>query len=149
MPTEQSGAVLVPPRPAPAPTVSPGAGLGIVLMVGSALANQVGAAVGALAFPVIGAVGVVAVRQWVAGALLVALDRPRPWRFTAAQWRPVLLLAVVFAAMNLALDTETEHLGIFYQAQRPTLDDRMEAVLTKSNPEGRAADFDKLLGQYR
>ena len=53
------------------------------------------------------------------------------------------------AAMNLALDTETEHLGIFYQQQRPTLDDRMEAVLTKSNPEGRAADFDKLMGQYR
>jgi len=53
------------------------------------------------------------------------------------------------AAMNLALDTDTEHLGIFYQQQRPTLDDRMEAVLTKSNPEGRAADFDKLMGQYR
>ena len=53
------------------------------------------------------------------------------------------------AAMNLAWDTETEHLGIFYQQKRPTLDERMEAVLTKTNPEGRAADFDKLLGQYR
>jgi len=53
------------------------------------------------------------------------------------------------AAMNLAWDTDTEHLGIFYQQKRPTLDDKMEAVLTKSNPEGRAADFDKLMGQYR
>jgi len=80
-------------------------------MVGSALANQVGAAVGALAFPVIGALGVVAVRQWVAGALLVALDRPRPWRFTAAQWRPVLLLAVVFATMN-SLYSAIDRIGL-------------------------------------
>ena len=53
------------------------------------------------------------------------------------------------AAMTLALDTQTEHLGVFYQAQRPTLDQRLESVLTKSNPEGRAADFDKLMSQYR
>jgi 2-oxoglutarate ferredoxin oxidoreductase subunit beta len=53
------------------------------------------------------------------------------------------------AAMALALDTQTEHLGIFYQTQRPTLDQRLESVLTKSNPEGRAADFDKLMSQYR
>lgn len=53
------------------------------------------------------------------------------------------------AAMNLALDTQTEHLGIFFQTQRPTLDERLEAVLTKSNPEGRAADFNRLLGLYR
>ena len=53
------------------------------------------------------------------------------------------------AAMNLAWDTDTEHLGIFYQQKRPTLDDKMEAVLTKSNPEGRAADFGKLIDQYR
>jgi hypothetical protein len=51
--------------------------------------------------------------------------------------------------MALALDTQTEHLGVFYQAQRPTLDQRLESVLTKSNPEGRAADFDKLMSQYR
>jgi 2-oxoglutarate ferredoxin oxidoreductase subunit beta len=53
------------------------------------------------------------------------------------------------AAMTLALDTQTEHLGVFYQAKRPTLDQRLESVLTKSNPEGRAADFDKLMSQYR
>ena len=53
------------------------------------------------------------------------------------------------AAMALALDTQTEHLGVFYQAKRPTLEQRLESVLTKSNPEGRAADFDKLISQYR
>ncbi|MCZ2839707.1 EamA family transporter [Modestobacter sp. VKM Ac-2985] len=89
-----------------------GAGAGVALMFGSALANQVGAAVGALAFPVIGAVGVVAVRQWVAGIVLVGVVRPRPWRLTAAQWRPVLLLAVVFATMNLSLYAAIERIGL-------------------------------------
>jgi len=92
--------------------VPAGAGIGVAMMVGSALSNQIGAAVGALAFPVIGAVGVVAVRQWVAGALLVAVTRPRPWRLTAAQWRPVLLLAVVFATMNLALYSAVDRIGL-------------------------------------
>ena len=94
------------------PVAVPGAGLGMALMAGSALANQVGAAVGALAFPAIGAVGVVAVRQWVAGALLVTVARPRPWRFSAAQWRPVLLLAVVFATMNLSLYSAVDRIGL-------------------------------------
>ena len=42
-------------------------------MTGSAASNQFGAATAALAFPVLGPAGVVAVRQWVAGAVL--LDR--------------------------------------------------------------------------
>ena len=96
----------------PARDAPEGAWVGLLMMVGSALSNQVGAAVGALAFPVVGAVGVVAVRQWVAGIALGALARPRPWRFTAAQWRPVLLLAVVFATMNLTLYTAVERIGL-------------------------------------
>ena len=58
---------------APAPSdagAGRGRSVGVALMLGSALSNQVGAATGALAFPVIGPAGVVAVRQWVAGALL-------------------------------------------------------------------------------
>jgi inner membrane transporter RhtA len=94
------------------PAAAPGAAAGMAMMVGSALSNQVGAAVGALAFPVIGAVGVVAVRQWVAGAVLLAVARPRPWRLTHAQWRPVLLLAVVFATMNLSLYSAVERIGL-------------------------------------
>jgi inner membrane transporter RhtA len=98
--------------PGAAPAAAAGAGVGVAMMVGSALSNQVGAAVGALAFPVIGAVGVVAVRQWVAGAVLLAATRPRPWRLTAAQWRPVLLLAVVFGTMNLSLYSAVDRIGL-------------------------------------
>lgn len=99
-------------RAAAVPVRSSGAAAGVAMMVGSALSNQVGAAVGALAFPVIGALGVVAVRQWVAGAVLVAAVRPRPWRLTGAQWRPVLLLAVVFATMNLSLYSAVDRVGL-------------------------------------
>ncbi|MFI6876453.1 EamA family transporter [Streptomyces sp. NPDC050400] len=87
-------------------------GGGLALMLGSGLSNQVGASLAALAFPVIGPVGVVAVRQWVAAAVLLAAGRPRPRAFTAAQWRPVLGLAVVFATMNLTLYTAIDRIGL-------------------------------------
>ncbi len=96
----------------PAAAVPDAAWVGVLMMAGSALSVQVGAAVGALAFPAVGAVGVVAVRQWVAGVALTAVVRPRPWRFTARQWRPVLLLAVVFAVMNLALYSAVDRVGL-------------------------------------
>ncbi|MDX2708280.1 EamA family transporter [Streptomyces sp. PA03-6a] len=81
-------------------------------MLSSGLSNQVGASVAALAFPVIGPLGVVAVRQWVAAAVLCGAGRPRMRAFTAAQWRPVLALAVVFAAMNLSLYTAVDRIGL-------------------------------------
>jgi inner membrane transporter RhtA len=81
-------------------------------MLGSGLSNQVGAATGALAFPVIGPAGVVAVRQWVAGVLLWVVGRPRVRSFTWPQWWPVLLLALVFATMNLSLYTAIDRIGL-------------------------------------
>ena len=90
------------PQPAP----------GVLMMLGSGLSNQVGAATGALAFPVIGPVGVVAVRQLVAGLLLVAVGRPRLREFTARQWWPVLGLAMVYATMNLSLYTAIDRIGL-------------------------------------
>jgi inner membrane transporter RhtA len=85
---------------------------GPALMFGGALSNQLGAATGALAFGVIGPVGVVAIRQWIAGIVLLAAGRPR-WRsFTAAQWRPVLLLAAAYGIMNLSLYTAIGRLGL-------------------------------------
>ncbi|MFJ7278220.1 EamA family transporter [Kitasatospora sp. NPDC098663] len=81
-------------------------------MLGSGLSNQTGASMAALAFPVIGPAGVVAVRQWVAAGVLWAVGRPRPRSFTAAQWRPVLGLAVVFAVMNLSLYTAIDRIGL-------------------------------------
>ncbi|HEV2637564.1 MAG TPA: EamA family transporter [Actinocrinis sp.] len=85
---------------------------GIAAMLTGALANQVGAATGSLAFPVIGPVGVVAVRQWVAGLVLLAVGRPRIRSFSWPQWWPVLLLTAVYGTMNLSLYTAIERLGL-------------------------------------
>ncbi|HVF11105.1 MAG TPA: 2-oxoacid:ferredoxin oxidoreductase subunit beta [Abditibacteriaceae bacterium] len=52
------------------------------------------------------------------------------------------------AAMNLALDTQTEHLGIFYQVEKPTLEDRLD-VIREKNTESRAADLGKILAKYK
>lgn len=98
------------PEPAPAglPATAggrPGLLRGTLTMAGSATSAQVGAAVGTLAFPVVGVPGVVAVRQLVAAAVLLPIARPPFRRFTWAQWWPTLLLALVFATMNLSLYT--------------------------------------------
>ncbi|MFJ4642815.1 EamA family transporter [Streptomyces bobili] len=85
---------------------------GVVTMAGSGLSNQVGAAVGSLAFPVLGPVGVVAVRQYVAAVVLLAVGRPRPLSFTWGQWWPVLLLAGVFGTMNLSLYSAIDRIGL-------------------------------------
>jgi inner membrane transporter RhtA len=81
-------------------------------MVAGATANQVGAGIGAHAFPAMGAVGVVAVRQLVAAAVLLPAARPPVRRMTWPQWWPVLLLAAVFAVMNLSLYTAIERIGL-------------------------------------
>ncbi|WP_371749387.1 DMT family transporter [Streptomyces sp. NBC_01283] len=85
---------------------------GMAMMFGSGLSNQVGAATGALAFGVIGPAGVVAVRQWVAGAVLLAVGRPKVRAFTWRQWWPLLCLAAVFATMNLSLYTAIDRVGL-------------------------------------
>src|SRR3984957_15504605 len=85
---------------------------GIALMTGSAASSQLGAAIAVLAFPVLGPAGVVAVRQWVAGALLLVTVRPRFAALTREQWRPVLALALVFATMNLSLYAAVNTIGL-------------------------------------
>src|ERR1700728_2989855 len=85
---------------------------GIALMTGSAASNQLGAATAALAFPALGPAGVVAVRQWVAGVVLLITVRPKFASFTRAQWRPVLALALIFATMNLSLYTAIDRIGL-------------------------------------
>ncbi|HEY3508264.1 MULTISPECIES: EamA family transporter [Kribbella] len=86
--------------------------VGVVMMLGSGLSTQVGASVAALAFPVIGPAGVVAIRQWVAALLLLAVGRPRLRTITARQWRTVIALAAVFAVMNLSLYTAIDRVGL-------------------------------------
>src|SRR6202167_4673096 len=85
---------------------------GVALMTGSALSVQLGAATAALAFPVLGPAGVVAIRQWVAGAVLLSSVRPKFRSFTRRQWRPVLALALIFATMNLCLYVAIDTVGL-------------------------------------
>ncbi|MFJ3903040.1 EamA family transporter [Streptomyces sp. NPDC090025] len=105
------------PAPAPAPAAVPAparrtSAAGVAAMLGSGLSNQIGAATGSLAFPVLGPVGVVAVRQYVAAVVLCAVGRPRLRSFTRHQWWPVLLLGVVFGTMNLCLYTAIDRIGL-------------------------------------
>ncbi|WP_202977475.1 EamA family transporter [Streptomyces sp. E5N91] len=85
---------------------------GLCTMLASGLSTQLGAAVGSLAFPALGAVGVVAVRQYVAAAVLLLFARPRLWSFTRRQWALVLLLAADFGVTNLSLYTAIDRIGL-------------------------------------
>lgn len=82
------------------------------IMLTSAASVQVGAALGARAFPMIGPAGVVGIRQLVAACVLLPVARPPLRRMTWAQWWPVLLLALVIVTMNLALYTAIERIGL-------------------------------------
>ena len=82
------------------------------IMLFSSTSSQVGAAMGAHAFQMIGPAGVVAVRQLVAAGVLLPAARPPFRRMTWAQWWPVLLLAAVFATMNLSLYIAISRLGM-------------------------------------
>ena len=102
-------------RTRPAPPTAPVSGsraAGVALMLSSSVGSQSGAALGALAFPVIGPVGVVAVRQWVAGLIMLAVGRPRLRAFTWWHWRPIMALAAVFATMNISLYTAIDRIGL-------------------------------------
>jgi inner membrane transporter RhtA len=55
---------------------------------------------------------VVAVRQFVAVAVLLPVARPDVRRFTWSQWWPTLLLGLVFAVMNLSLYTAVDRIGL-------------------------------------
>ncbi|MFT3876223.1 MAG: EamA family transporter [Propioniciclava sp.] len=85
---------------------------GIVMMLASSASNQAGAAIGAMAFPAIGPVGVVAVRQFATALALVPSVRPRVRGLRRDQWLPVLGLAAVFSVMNLTLYMAVERIGL-------------------------------------
>lgn len=99
-------------QPARPPVEERSRWVGVATMLAGATSNQVGAGVGAHAFSAIGPAGVVAVRQVVAAVVLLPLARPPLRRMTWSQWWPTLLLAAVFAVMNLALYTAIDRLGL-------------------------------------
>ncbi|MGP7959277.1 EamA family transporter [Sanguibacter sp. A247] len=118
------GASLAPARPAPQagpstievlPASVPSSrdrAIGIGLMLVGTATGQTGAALGAKAFPLIGPVGVVALRQLVTAAILVPAVRPRVRGRNRAQWLTVLGLVLVFSVMNLTLYLAVERLGL-------------------------------------
>ncbi len=81
-------------------------------MLTSGLSNQLGAAAGAHAFGVVGPIGVVAVRQWIAGLVLLLCARPRLHTLSAKQWRPVIGLAAAWAVMNTTLYVAVDRIGL-------------------------------------
>lgn len=87
-------------------------GRDVVAVLGSGTSNQVGAAIGALAFPTIGPAGVVAVRQVVAAVALMTISRPPVRRLVWSQWWPVLVLAAIFSVMNLSLYVAIDRIGL-------------------------------------
>lgn len=94
----------------PAPHNGRGRGLALVLL--SPASNQAGASLGALAFPVMGPVGVVAVRQILAAIVLIPVVRPRVRGLRSDQWWPIVGLAVVLCVMNLSLYAAIERIGL-------------------------------------
>ena len=87
-------------------------GAGVAMMLTSSASNQTGAALGALAFPAIGPVGVVAVRQLVTAIVLTPLVRPRFRGLRKDQWWPIIGLVIVFSVMNLSLYAAIERIGL-------------------------------------
>lgn len=81
-------------------------------MLTSATSAQTGAAIGAHAFPAIGPIGVVAVRQVVAAAVLLPAARPNLRRLSWQQWWPCLVLGGVFLSMNFTLYTAIDRIGL-------------------------------------
>src|SRR5262245_24295195 len=84
----------------------------VAATLASGASNQVGAAIGAHAFPLIGPAGVVAIRQAVAAVLLLAIARPPIRRMRRGQWSVALLLAADIAVMNLSLYSAIERIGL-------------------------------------
>ncbi|MFF8844029.1 DMT family transporter [Streptomyces sp. NPDC015127] len=87
-------------------------GVGIGMMLTGSASNQTGAALGALAFPAIGPVGVVAIRQLVTAIVLTPIVRPRLRGLRKDQWWPILGLVAVFSVMNLSLYAAIDRIGL-------------------------------------
>lgn len=87
-------------------------GRGLAVIAAAAFSSQSGAAVGAQAFDTLTPAGVVAGRQLVSSVVMGLLTRPKFWRYTRSQWKPVVLLAVFFAGMNTLLYAAVDRIGL-------------------------------------
>jgi inner membrane transporter RhtA len=126
----------------------PRTGRGIVTMIASGASNQAGAAIGAHAFPAVGPVGVVAVRQLIAAAVLLPIARPNLRRFTWAQWWPTLVLGGVFALMNLTLYSAIERIGLGLAVTLEVLGPLAVALLSSRSRRDLACAIAAAVGVY-
>ena len=78
----------------------------MALVLGGMVAQQLGTAVAALSFPMVGAAGMVALRQLWAALMLLAVCRPALRGYGRADWAVVCGFGLALTAMN----------GLFYQA---------------------------------
>ncbi|WP_245692423.1 EamA family transporter [Geodermatophilus telluris] len=93
--------------PAAAVTTSPtGRGPAVLMVLGSCVSLQVGAAGAAQLFPSMGSAGVTLLRLLVAAVLLLVVTRPHAHRWTRQQWTAVVVFGLSLAGMN----------GFFYAA---------------------------------
>jgi inner membrane transporter RhtA len=82
------------------------------LQVSGAVSAQIGAAVGASAFPIAGPAAVVAVRQAFAAIVFLIIARPPVHRMRWTQLWPPLVLAAALVVMNLSVYFAIERLGL-------------------------------------
>ncbi|MFC5952566.1 DMT family transporter [Pseudonocardia lutea] len=144
---EQQRAASVSPAPRTASTATPRQhAAGVATAMGSAIANQTGAAIGALAFPALGPVGVVAVRQLIAALVLAPIARPPYRAMSLHQWRPVLGLAVTFSVMNLSLYTAVDRIGLGLAVTLEFLGPLTVAISTSRRTTDIAAAFAAVVG---
>ena len=94
------------------PVRNPARRYAVVLVLGSATSLQVGAAVGATLFPLVGPFGVAALRQVTSAVVLGALVRPPLRRIGLRRLLPAILLGVVLVGMNLALYSAVQRIGL-------------------------------------
>jgi inner membrane transporter RhtA len=71
-----------------------------LLVLGSCVSLQFGAALAALLFPVAGSTGTTLLRLGLAALLLLLIVRPRVGGWDRAQWRSAVLFGLTLAAMN-------------------------------------------------
>lgn len=93
-------------------TTTQGGTSGINVLIAGASSQQFGAAVGASLFPVLGPVGVIAVRQLVMAAVHLPLGRPPLRKLSRSQWGLGIALGVVMGMMNLTLYLSIERIGL-------------------------------------
>ncbi|GAB3518863.1 EamA family transporter [Arthrobacter monumenti] len=85
---------------------------GINVLIAGASSQQLGAAVGASLFPVLGPVGVIALRQLVMAAVHLPLGRPPLRSLTRSQLALGIALGLVMGMMNLTLYFSIERIGL-------------------------------------